>query len=127
MSTCTIERRQFILGAVLAPLASRFAAAGVEPRRSVTEYVIGFKTGSNEFHISVTDDGEVEDVFYYTRDGIFRMKAKPLVLSTVGDLRGRIWRTYTCEIGPHNADIRFRVDGPAMVQIDWLMATEQLT
>jgi len=125
MSNFTIERRQFILGAVLAPFASQFAEAGVKPRSSFTEYVIGFQTGGDEFHISIADDGNVEEVFYHVREKVLRMNEKPL--ATLGDLCGSRWVTYACESGPHKAEIRFRANGNDLIDIDWLMAIEQLT
>lgn len=125
MSNFTIERRQFILGAVLVPFASQFAAARVKPRSMYAEFVIRLQGCGSKFNIYITEDGDVEQVTYGVRDETFQMNAMPL--AAMGDLRGRCWRTYKCENGPHKASIRFMVDGPTMVQIDWLMATEQLT
>lgn len=120
MSNFTIERRQFILGAVLAPLISGLAVAEVKPRSRYAEFVIRMQGCGSKFNIYITEDGDVEEVTYGVRDETFQMNAMPL--QKTGP-----WRIYKCENGPYKASIRFMVDGPTMVQIDWLMATEQLT
>lgn len=118
MPEFTVERRSFLFGAVLAPFASCFAAAGVEPRRSGTDFIISPAGGRDQFHVYLTEDGAVDDVLHSVGDRTFKMTEK-----THG-LNG--WRMFQHIHGPHSASIRFRVDDPNAITIDYVMAKEIL-
>ena len=118
MSEITIERRSFLLGAVLAPFAGGLAAA-VEPKRSYTEFIISLAGGRDQFHVCLSEVGDVEEVTHGRGD---RDRRFPMTETT----RGGGWLLFQHCHGPHSASISFRVDDPNTIRVEYVMAKERL-
>lgn len=119
MSEVTIERRSFLLGTALAPFAGLFAAAGVKLRRNFTEFIISPAGGRDQFHVYLTEDGAVDDVLHSAGDRTFKMTEETRGLNG--------WRLFQHIHSPHDASIRFRVDDPSTITVDYLMARERIS
>jgi hypothetical protein len=115
MSEFTIERRTFLLGAVLAPFAAGLAPA--EPKRSYTEFIIELAGGRDQFYIHLSESGEVVDVAHGSEGRLYLMEEKT---------RGVCgWRLFQHIHGPHSASIRFRLEGTDWITVDYLTASKQ--
>lgn len=113
----TIERRTFLMGALLAPFAGGLAAA--EPKRIYTEFIIELAGGRDQFYIHLSESGEVVDVAHGCEGRLYLMEE-----NTRGESG---WRQFQHAHGPHRASIRFRVEDASTITVDFLMAAKQLS
>lgn len=123
MNNFTIERRQFLVGVVLAP----FAAALAKPGHHETEFIVSVDGGRSQFSIYVEEDGSVHEAgVMYGVGNTSRWMTEGNPMSAMGDLQGRRWQTFTYNHGPHSAEIRFCLEDRNTIIIDYAMSREML-
>lgn len=119
MAGFTIERRTFLQGAILAPLAAMLPAA--EASRRWNEFVISWSEEGRQLSIVLTKEGEVDEVTYSTGEQKFRMTEGPSE-----DQGGVRWRTFAFKKHPHAAEIWFRVVDASTIEVERVAMTEVL-